>query len=198
MVLDYDQRLGHKEKEECLQSIDKATDRLTELVDHLLDMSRLDAGLLKMEKKPASILRLIQEAVAEAELRAPGHKIALNIRNGLPRMNIDAKRIRQVLDNLIDNAIKYSREGSSVVVCGERVGAELHISVDDQGIGISTENLPRVFDRMYRIEHRLTRGTGGLGLGLSICKGLVEAHGGRIWMESEAGKGSKCSFTLPL
>jgi len=198
MLVDYDRRLGHEEKRECLQSIDKATDRLTELVDHLLDMSRLDAGLLKMERKPTGISRLVREAVAEAKLRAPRHKIVLKVRKGLPRVNIDAKRVRQVLDNLIDNSIKYSEEGSSVVVCGDRVGSELHISVADQGIGISAENLLRVFERMYRIGQRLTQGMGGLGLGLSICKGLVEAHGGHIWMESEEGKGSKCSFTLPI
>jgi PAS domain S-box-containing protein len=197
MLLDYDRRLSREEKQEHLQSIDRATDRLTELVDHLLDMSRLNAGLLKLEKQPTSISKLIRDAVAQAKLTAPRHEITLNVRNRLPRVNIDAKRIRQVLDNLIDNARKYSKEGSSVVVQAHRVGSELHISVADQGIGIPAEGLERVFDWMYRIEKGLTQ-EGGLGLGLSISKGLVEAHGGRIWMESEEGKGSKCSFTLPL
>lgn len=198
MLLDYDQRLGHEEKQECLQLIDKATDRLTELVDHLLDMSRLDAGLLKMERKPTSISKLIQEAVAEAKLRAPGHKIVLTMRKGLPRVNIDAKRVRQVLDNLLDNAIKYSETGTEVVVQAKTEAQELEISVIDQGRGIPATDIDRVFDRLYRIEQRLAQDPGGMGLGLSLCKGLVEAHGGRIWMESEEGKGSKCSFTLPL
>jgi PAS domain S-box-containing protein len=197
MLLDYDRRLRREEKLEYLQSIDRATDRLTELVDHLLDMSRLNAGLLKLEKQPISISKLIRETVAEAKLRLPRHEIVLNMRNGLPRVSIDAKRIRQVLDNLIDNACKYSKEGSSVVVQAYRAGSELHISVADQGIGIPPGDLERVFDWMYRIEKRLAQKE-GLGLGLSISKGLVEAHGGRIWMESEEGKGSTCSFTLPL
>ncbi len=197
MLLDYDRRLRCEEKQEHLQSIDRATDRLTELVDHLLDMSQLNAGLLKLEKQPISISKLIREAVAEAKLTAPRHQIVLNMRKGLPRVNIDAKRIRQVLDNLIDNACKYSKEGSSVVVQAHRGGSELHISVADQGIGIPAGDLERVFDWMYRIEKRLPQEE-GLGLGLSISKGLVQAHGGRIWMESEEGKGSKCSFTLPL
>ena len=85
-----------------------------------------------------------------------------------------------------------------MVVQAQRVGSELQISVVDQGIGIPTEEIGRLFERMYRIEQRLTRRTGGFGLGLSISKGLVEAHGGRIWVESEVGKGSKFTFALPL
>jgi len=198
MLLDYDRRLKRDEKRQYLQSVDRATDRLTELIDHLLDMSRLEAGLLKMEKALASIPELIQEAAFEAKLRSPRHKITLNLQESLPWINIDARRIRQVLDNIIDNATKYSEEGTEVVVEAQRKGSELVISVTDQGVGIAAEELERVFDRMYRIEERLTPEIGGVGLGLAICKGLVEAHGGRIWMESEEGKGSKCSFTLPL
>ncbi len=198
MLLDYDRRLSRDEKRDYLGSVDKATDRLTELVDHLLDMSRLEAGLLKLEKTPASISNLIKGAVTEAGLRAPKHKIVLNLPKRLPRVNIDAKRIRQVLDNIIDNAIKYSSEGTKVAVSAKRVGRELLVSIADQGIGIPAEDLERVFDPMYRIEQRLTWDKGGVGLGLAICKGLVDAHGGHIWMESEEGKGSTCSFTLSL
>ncbi len=198
MLLDYNEKLGPEEKGEQLQSIERATDRLTELVDHLLDMSRLEAGLLKLEKTPASILKLVRGVVAETQLRAPRHQIVSKLDKGLPRVNIDAKRIRQVLDNLIDNAIKYSEEGTEVRVVAERVGSELRISVADQGIGIPAEELGKVFDRMYRIEQRLTPQLGGVGLGLAICRGLVEAHSGRIWVESEVGKGSTFYFTLPI
>ncbi len=198
MLLDYDQRLDHQEKGEHLRSIDKATDRLTELVDHLLDMSRLEAGLLKLDRKPTSVLKVIEEAVTEAQLRAHRHRIVLQVRNRLPRISMDAKRIREVLDNLIDNACKYSREGTEVVVSSQRVGQELVVSVTDQGTGIATEELARVFDRMYRAEKRLTPEGGGLGLGLSISKRLVEAHGGKVWVESELGKGSTFCFTLPI
>jgi PAS domain S-box-containing protein len=198
MLLDYDRRLRREEKREHLQAVDKATDRLTELVDQLLEMSRLEAGLLKMEKTPTSISPLIREAVTEARLRAPKHRITFDIGKRLPKINVDAKRIRQVLDNLLDNAVKYSREGTSVVVQAQRVGSELQISVIDQGIGIPPEEMGRLFERMYRIEQRLTQRIGGFGLGLSISKGLVEAHGGHIWVESEAGKGSKFTFALPL
>lgn len=198
MLLDYGRKLRCDEKREYLGAIDRATDRLTELVDHLLDMSRLDAGLLKLETEPTNISRLIMETVAEAELRAPKHKMVLNVRKRLPRVNIDAKRVRQVLDNLIDNAIKYSENGTKVVVQAETEALELVIRVIDQGRGIPAADIDRVFNRMYRIERRLAQDPGGMGLGLSLCKGLVEAHDGRIWAESEEGKGSTFSFTLPL
>jgi len=198
MLLDYEHRLRPEEKGEHLRSIDKATDRLIELVDHLLDMSRMDAGLLKLEKAAGSISEIIKQAVVEAQLRSPTHNIVVHGRNRLPKAKIDAKRTRQVLDNLIDNACKYSDEGTEVVISAQREGQELVISVADQGTGIPAEDSERIFDRMYRAEQRLSADGEGLGLGLSICKGLVEAHGGRIWVESELGKGSTFRFTLPL
>jgi len=198
MLVDYDQRLRPGEKKSYLQSIDRATDRLTELVDGLLDMSRLQAGLLKLDKQTVSISKLIKETVAEAKLRAPKHEIVLNLKNGVPMVDIDVKRIRQVLDNLIDNAIKYSEEGTRVVVETRRVVSEVQVSVADQGIGIPAEDLEMVFERMYRIEQRLSPEVGGVGLGLAICKGLVEGHGGRIWVESEPAKGSTFYFALPI
>ena len=198
MLLEYDRRLRSADKRGYLESIDKAADRLTELVDHLLDLSRLEAGLLRLDKQPSHISTLMEETVAEAELRAPNRQTVLKSTNGLPMVNIDVMRIRQVLDNLIDNAVKYSGEKTEVVLETQQTGAELHISVTDQGVGIPAADLERVFDRMYRIEQRLTPGIGGAGLGLAICKGLVEAHGGRIWVESELGKGSRFCFALPL
>jgi len=198
MLIDYDKKLSATEKKEDLQAIDRATDRLTELVDHLLDMSRLEAGLLKLDKVPTSISKLIRQAVAESRLRAPEHEILVNLNKRLPKLVIDAKRIHQVLDNLLDNACKYSGEGTNVVVSARRVRQTLLITIADQGMGIPAHEVGRVFERMYRVEQRLNPKVGGMGLGLALCKGLVEAHGGHIWMESEGGKGSRCSFTLPL
>ena len=200
MLLDYDPRLRPDEKEQYLASIDGATDRLTELVDCLLDMSRLEAGLLKLEKDSTSVSELLEKSVAEARLRAPGHEIVLDLRKRLPIVIIDARRIRQVVDNILDNAIKYSEKGTKILVQARRTGAELLVSVGDQGIGIPPEEVERVFDRMYRVEQRLASEPeiGGVGLGLAICKGLVEAHGGRIWVDSKVGRGSIFHFTLPI
>ena len=197
MLVDYDRRLKSAEKQGYLESIDRATDRLSELVDRLLDLSRLEAGLLRLNRQPTSISKLIEETVDETRLRVPGHKIVLKETNKLPMTDIDAGRVRQVLDNIIDNAIKYSKEGTSIVIGAKLIGSGLQVSVADRGIGIPAKDLERVFDRMYRIEQRLTPDTGGAGLGLAICRGLVEAHGGRIWVESRLGKGSTFYFTLP-
>jgi signal transduction histidine kinase/DNA-binding response OmpR family regulator len=198
MLLDYDRRLKHYEKQEYLSAIDRATDRMTELVEHLLDMSRLDAGLLKLDKTPTNITVLLQTTIAEARLRTPGHKIVLNLPKTALKLNGDGRRIRQVVDNLIDNATKYSEVGSTVTIEARGQDSELVTSVADRGIGIPRESLGKVFDRMFNLEHRLAQDPSGLGLGLALCKALVEAHGGRIWMESEEGKGSTCFFTLPL
>jgi PAS domain S-box-containing protein len=198
LLLDYEDKLEQDEKHEYVESIDKATSRLVDLVNHILDMSRLDSGLLQLERTSASIARLIREAAAEARLRAPGHTIELNLATGLPRVRIDTKRIRQVLDNILDNAIKYSEEGTEIVISAERQDKEMLVSISDQGIGIPAEDLDKVFDRMYRAEHRTGQERGGVGLGLAICRGLVEAHGGNIWIESEEGKGTTVFFKLPL
>ncbi len=197
MLVDYDRRLKSREKSEYLRSIDAATDRLTELVDHLLDMSRLEAGMLRLDKKSTSISNIVREVVAEVKLRAPRYEIVAHMRRGLPDIEADARRVRQVLDNLVDNAIKYSAEGTLVAISARKVDSTVEVSVSDRGIGIPAEELERVFDRMYRVEQRLTPDRGGIGLGLAICRGLVVAHGGRIWAESKVGKGSTFYFTLP-
>ena len=198
MLLDYGRRLRSAEKRVYLEAIDKATDRLTELVDGLFDMSRLEAGLLKVDKRLTSISKLIKEVAIEARVRAPGYEIVIDMGLRLPRLQIDERRIRQVLDNLIDNAIKYSGEGTRVTIKAQRRGADLVIGIIDQGTGIPGEELAMVFDGTYRIEQRLTARKRGIGLGLAICKGLVEAHGGWVWVESEVGRGSSFYFGLPI
>jgi two-component system NtrC family sensor kinase len=198
MILDYFPKLSSNEKKDYLKSIDNSTDRLAKLVDNLLDTSRMEAGLLKLHKAPVSISKLMQEVAAEARIRAYQHHIALILDKRMPKVNIDAKRIQQVLDNLIDNAIKYSPQEAEILLSVRRDRRQLIISVADKGPGIPADELTNIFDRMYRIEQRLTSGVEGIGLGLSICRRLVEAHGGRIWVQSEMGKGSTFYFTLPI
>ncbi len=198
MILDYYARLSSDEIKDYLVSIDNSTDRLAKLVDNLLDTSRMEAGLLNLERSATDINQLIKRVAAEASVRANHHQIITEPIAELPRVNIDTKRIRQVLDNLIDNAIKYSPQGTEVLISAKKAGRELLISINDQGAGIPAEELTSIFDRMYRIEQRLSPGLDGIGLGLYICQGLVEAHGGRIWAESTVGQGSTIQFTLPL
>jgi PAS domain S-box-containing protein len=198
MLIDHDSKMNRNEKLLHLATIYASTDRLIEMVNHLLDMSRLDAGLLKLERYPSSISAIIHQTVAEAKVRVQSHQIVAELEEELPKLDIDSKRIRQVMDNIIDNAVKYSNSGTMVSVQTKQIDTDLLISVADQGIGIPTNKLERVFDRMYRVDHELTAKTGGIGLGLAICKGIVEAHGGRIWIESEEGQGSTCFITLPV
>jgi signal transduction histidine kinase len=147
---------------------------------------------------PTSITKLINTATTEARVRATRHYIVTRFTKDIPRVNLDAKRMRQVLDNLINNAIKYSPQGTEVSISASKKDNEVLVSVGDHGTGIPPEELTNIFDRMYRIEQRLYSGVDGLGLGLYICRRLVEAHGGSIWVESELGKGSTVFFTLPI
>ncbi len=198
LILDYFDRLDTEETRDYLMSIDTSTDRLAKLVNNLLDTSRMDSGLLKLEKDPTNIVKLIRGVVAEASIRAENYRVVVKSVNNLPKVNIDAKRIRQVLDNLIDNAIKYSRPQKEIVISAEKINNELLISVADSGPGIPAGELIRIFERMYRIEKRVYTGADGIGLGLYICRNLVEGHNGRIWAESTLGQGSVFKFTLPL
>ena len=197
MILDYFARLTPDEMKDYLVTVDSSTNRLAKLVDNLLDSSRMEAGLLKLEKSPTDVRQLIQKVAAEAKIRASHYKIRTSLSNNLPKLNIDVKRIRQVLDNLIDNAVKYSPEETEVLISVKRSDRELLFTIKDRGAGIPPEELTSIFDRMYRIEQRLISGVDGMGLGLYICQGLIEAHGGRIWAESKVGQGSAIHFALP-
>lgn len=199
LLLNYDAKLAYDAKQDHLNSIDSAADQLMELIDELLDMSQLEAGLFRLRKTLASISDLVCDAVTESQARVPQHQIISEVPKKLPKVNIDARRIRQVLDNLIDNASKYAKPETEVIIRVKRVNQEIVISVTDHGAGIPEQYRDRVFDRMYRVEQEQSSShASGIGLGLSICKGLVEAHNGRIWIESEVGEGTTCFFTLPL
>jgi len=198
LLLDYDDTMQRPERQEYVTSIDKAASRLVDLVEYMLDMSRLELGQLRLDRAPVSISSIIREAAAEARLRAPGHAIRVDIESDLPYPCIDTCRIRQVLDNLLDNAIKYSPEGTQIVVSAVRQGTEILVSVSDRGKGIPSTELERVFQRLYRVKCEQTQDSKGVGLGLAICRGLVEAHGGRIWIASDEGRGSTVFFTLPI
>jgi PAS domain S-box-containing protein len=198
MILDYFSKLTSSETREYLKSIDNSTDRLSKLVDNLLDTSRLEAGLLSLEKTTVSLSVLIKGIVTEASIRDnQGHAFTIT-GNRAPSVNIDAKRIRQVLDNLIDNAIKYSPPGTEITIATEKSDKGLLVSVSDHGAGVPAGELRNIFDRMYRIEQRVYSGANGMGLGLYICQRLVEAHGGKIWAASKLGQGTTIKFTLPI
>ncbi|MHB8104503.1 MAG: sensor histidine kinase [Dehalococcoidales bacterium] len=198
MLLDYDKRLTRQEKHEYLDTIDKNTDRMVELIEQLLEMSRLGTGMLSIKKNPVNVTLLCQTVINEARIRMPTHDFVLALPQKLPVMNIDDRRIRQVLDNVINNAGKYSEAGTEVTLSVNTSNNEMIFSVTDQGIGIPEKDVPHLFQRLFHSSQRQRAETVGAGLGLSICKGLIEAHGGKIWIESKEGVGTSCYFTLPI
>ncbi len=180
-----------------LRIIEEETDRLAEIIDNLLDMSQIEAGALRIAKEPTQLRQLIREVVDEMRMRTEAHYFVVDLPAELPRVLIDPRRIRQVLHNLIGNAIKYSKGGQISVACEVEVDYVL-VSVSDQGEGIKPEFVDRIFERFFQVDGASTRRVGGSGLGLSISRGIVEAHGGKIWVDSAVGQGSTFRFTLPL
>jgi signal transduction histidine kinase len=184
-------------RREFLAIIDQESDRLSELISNLLDMSRIEAGTLRVVPEPTELHRLVEETAGEFVAMAQDHPIRVTTAPTLPGVWADPRRIRQVLRNLIENAIKYSPEASPISISARAAADHVQISVADQGAGIAAEHLDHVFERFYQVDSASTRQVGGAGLGLSICKAIVEAHHGRIWVESQAGSGSVFHFTLP-
>ncbi len=180
-----------------LRIIEEESDRLTEIIDNLLDMSQIEAGALRVDKTPTQLRTIIREVVDEMRMRTEAHWFVVDLPADLPSVMADPRRIRQVLHNLLENAIKYSKNGQITVSC-EVEADHVVIGVADQGEGIPAEYLDQVFERFFQVDGASTRRVGGSGLGLSISRGIVQAHGGRIWVESGVGQGSTFRFTLPL
>jgi PAS domain S-box-containing protein len=198
LILDYYHRLETEETKDYLKSIDASTDRLTKLVSNLLDSSQMEAGLLKIEKTLTDINQLIKSVISEASIRADQYQFVVKTSRQPLELELDARRIHQVLDNLIDNAVKYSPSRTKITISASKMEKDVQVVVTDEGPGIPAGELKNIFERMYRLERRFNTGADGVGLGLYICEKLVQAHGGRIWAESEEGKGSTFNFTLPL
>jgi two-component system phosphate regulon sensor histidine kinase PhoR len=184
---------------EFYQIIDQECDRLVRLINDLLNVSRIEAGrALDLNLKPVDLRGLIGKVVTSQESYTTRHQIEVQAPPDLPSVIADEDKIDQVLTNLINNAIKYSPDGGVVMVSARSTGAEVEVSVEDHGIGIPREHLDKIFARFHRVEGGDTRRAGGTGIGLYLVKHLVEAHHGRIWVQSEVGKGSTFAFTIPL
>jgi PAS domain S-box-containing protein len=180
-----------------LGGIEEETDRLEGIVDNLLDLSRMESGRLQLDRHSTDLVKLVRDAAAAMEIELAGYRLAYDL-PGTPLIAmVDAKRLEQVLRNLLNNAVKYSPVGAEIVVRASQHGDEIAICVQDEGIGIPPGEQDRIFERFYRADNELTRRTPGAGLGLSICKWIVEAHGGRIEVQSAPGEGSRFYVVLP-
>ena len=174
--------------------------RLTRLTDDLLKLSRIEAGQLELERGPVNVAALVHGCVEPARLKAEesGLLILVSLPEDLPPVRGDAGQLGEVLQNLLDNALQYTPRGGQVKVMAQRTGNDVTFSVTDTGIGIPQSDLERIFERFYRVDAARSREAGGTGLGLSIARHIVDAHGGRIWVESAIGQGSRFHFSIPL
>jgi signal transduction histidine kinase len=185
-----------KSQKEFLSIISNETDRLTSLVNNLLDLSRIEAGSLRMSFEKCNIEECIQHGAQQANLGS-GNKLAVKFEAGLPSLYADVMRIETILRNLIENSIKYGGENTSVQVTVKQRDGAIVFRVLDDGPGIPPEQRERIFERFYRLDDSLARATSGAGLGLAICQGLVRAHKGEIWVEPVSA-GTCIAFSIPL
>ena len=182
---------------EFLQSIDNDADKLTRLVEDLLMMSRLESGVLEVKKEQRSLAQVVDLVQDRLNNLTAKHELIIDIPGELPPVVVDEGRIGEVLTNLVENAVKYSPEGTQIKVTACPNSKDVIVSVADEGSGIPPELHQKIFDRFYQIKDHKNRHRSGTGLGLAICRGIMEAQGGRIWVESEPEKGAKFNFSLP-
>lgn len=196
-LMKHEAKLSGEERREFLTIIDEEADRLNELIGNLLDLSSLQAGMLSMRREPIRLGPIAHTAVTRARRRSELHEVELDWEVD-PVILADPKRIEQVFMNLLVNAIKYSPSGGLVRMHGWTEKGLLLVSVSDQGVGIPSTEIGRIFDRFHRVEGELKHRIGGTGLGLAICRRLVDAHQGKVWVESQLGKGSTFYISLPI
>jgi signal transduction histidine kinase len=183
-----------------IRSLNEEAALLSRLVNELQELSLAEAGELKLVYQAEDITKLITQAVTrwKPQLTAKEISLSLDLPINLPLVNIDWQRVNQVLHNLLENAVAHTHKGGTINVAASVKGKWVEVSVSDTGEGIPAEDLPHIFERFYRVDKSRARATGGSGLGLTIAKRMVEAHGGTIKVQSELRKGSHFSFTLPV
>lgn len=181
-----------------LKTIDRNARRLQLLIEDLLAISSLESGRQQMELRPVALRELVETALADSQSAKDTRAVQFHVDISDLQVNVDVDRLHQVLGNLIANAIKYGRDRGQVTVTARALSGNLvEVCVRDDGPGIPSESLDRIFERFYRVDKARSRNQGGTGLGLSIVKHIIQSHGGRVWAESELGKGAAFFFTVP-
>ena len=182
-----------------VEIIYRDSERLAKLIDDILDLSRIESDKMKMALLPTDVESMLERSISIMAKQAKAKSIVIKLDPGaaLPKILADEARISQVLINLLDNAIKYTKDAGSVTVSAREKDKYIQIDISDTGIGIPEEDIPRIFERFYRVDKARSRELGGTGLGLSIVKHIVQAHGGEVWVKSAVGQGSIFSFIIP-
>jgi len=183
-----------------LEVMERHSDRLSALVEDVLSLARLESPAAELELSEISLPEFFQEVLRDWQTRfeAKQLRLELHVPTDLPKIEVDENRLQEIIYNLLDNAIKYSRPEGHVSLHASRNGDRVRISVSDQGLGILPEDLPRIFERFYRADKARSRELGGTGLGLSIVKHIAQLHGGMAEAQSEPGKGTTISVILPI
>jgi len=185
------------EKQSFAMAIEQEAERLNRLVGNLLDLSRIEAGSLRPQKSWQDFEALIEDTIDRLRSVTARHHLHVDVPKDLPPVWIDPVEIGQVIYNLVENAAKYAAPDTEITLEVRRVSGALAIVVSDRGPGIPQQSIPYLFDPFFRVMDGRPRPQ-GLGLGLAIVKGLVEAHGGRVWVENRPGGGAQFTFTLPF
>jgi two-component system, OmpR family, sensor histidine kinase SaeS len=172
---------------------------LNQLIDDLFELSQIDSGTLQLRPEPSSVSDLVSDALEALRPEAERRSLRIEgiVAGQLPSVVMDVPRMQRVLYNLVQNALRHTPPDGSVIIRAECAGGEIEISVQDDGEGVGVEELPFIFERFYRGDHARKRAEAGSGLGLTIAKGIVELHGGHIWVRSERGEGTTFTFTVP-
>jgi len=180
-----------------LDRMEVEVDALTQMVQELLELSRIESGQVPLQLQAVSIAEAVNIPAERLRPQAEraGLRLDVTLPADLPPVLADAERIQQVVTNLVHNAIKFTPPGGRVTVTAQAAGAEVIVTVQDTGVGIPAEDLPRIFERFYKADR--ARAGAGTGLGLAIARHIIQAHGGRIWAESAKGRGSNFYFALP-
>lgn len=193
-----DDDLPLAEMKEYAADIHKDALRLTRMINEMLDLSRMEAGRMTLSVEPTDLNAIIADVAERVRPQAPDHPITLALDPSLPSIRGDRDRLTQVASNLLGNAVKYSPTGGEIVITTERVGTSVHLAVRDHGMGIPHDALEAIWERYSRVDSQATKGIQGTGLGLPIVGQIVALHGGRVWAESEPGRGSTFHVLLPL
>ena len=197
-VLSEGSRLHSNEVEQLLRDAALETETLSHLLGNLLELSRSQAGQLRLYTEPLRIETVARNTVENIKRQSPVHRFSLNFPGTLPLIDADPLRLERILYNLLENAIKYSPKGGEIEVFAKSEDNYLVIGVADQGIGISRLDQTKLFEPFQQLDGTIAHRDKGVGLGLLVCRRLVEAHNGKIWVESEPGSGSTFFFTIPL
>jgi len=182
-----------------IETISSEADKLSELIEQLLNLSRLEAGAIQIAPERVEWNQIVITSLAQLNALTTNHQLVVEVsESDLPDLNVDVIRVSQVITNLVSNAAKYSPCNTSIIIAAEKLSDQfIKVRVKDEGMGIPREARSRVFEAFQQLEHEKAKSQGA-GLGLAICRGLIEAHGGRIWVDDHIGMGTTISFTLPI